>query len=173
MRWFGPKLEPGERMLARDPEAFVMWFMRICAVGMVAGLVGFALDGDVILAILMAGGIAALVLPDLRKQSRGLYQWHAALTDRRLIYRSDNDKGYVAVPLAELDLLQERDPEEILADQSEENQKMVKLLGKSRIRDDAGTSIGVQHDEQSFYFQTGKKKTGQIREIIETAKGEA
>lgn len=170
MGWFGPKLEPGERVISQDPEAFVVWFMRICAAAMIGAVVWFALDGGAIPALLWAGAAALLILPDTLKPSRGLYRRQAVLTDRRLIYRPSDGRGHVAVPLAEIEIIQERDPEEILADPSDEPRKIVKLLGRTRIRESKGNSIGVRHGEQCFFFEPGRGKAERLRELISRAK---
>lgn len=166
-------LEPGERVIAQDPEAFVVWFMRICAAGMVGAVILFAVEGQAIAAVVSAGIIATMILPDILKPSDGLYRWQAVITDRRLVYHRPGEEGHVSAPLAEIEIIQERDPEEILADRSESAKTLVKLTGKSRIRDGNDRGIGIQHGEQSFYFETGKSKTRRLRELITLAKGEA
>lgn len=166
-------LEPGERVIARDPEATVMWFTRLSVAVMIGAVVWFALDGDVILALLMAGGTALLILPDILKPSRGLYRWQAAITDRRLVYRSDNGAGYVTIPMTDIEILEPRDPEELFADPSEEARKIVKLLGKSRIRASMGDSIAVRHGARIFSFPVNKRGANRIRAAIEAARGEA
>ena len=163
-------LEPGERIIAQEPEAFVMSFMRVCALLMVGCIVWFVLDGHAMLALFWAGAAAILVLPDMLEPSRGLYRWQAAITDRRLIYRPESGAGHVAAPLAKIEIIPERDPEEILADPSEEGRKIVKLFGKARIRDGKGRSIGVRHGERYFYFGTGKQKGEALRDLIARAK---
>lgn len=170
MNWFGPELEPGERVIAQDPEASVMWFMRVCGAAIIGGFVWSLMNGGVISTLLMAGAIVLVLLPDMRKPSGGLYRWQAAITDRRLIYRPEGEAGLVAVTLAEIEIIQERDPEEILADPSEGGRKIVKLFGKARIRDGKGRSIGVQHGERCFYFETGKRKGEALRDLIARAK---
>lgn len=166
-------LEPGERVVAQDPEAFVMWFMRICGAGMVGAVILFAIEGQAIAALVLAGITATMILPDILKPSDSLYRWQAVITDRRLVYRGPGEESHVSAPLAEIEIIQERDPEEMLTDRSEGAGRLVKLIGKSRIRDGKGRSIGIQHGEQSFYFETGKSKTRRLRELITLAKGEA
>ncbi len=173
MGWFGPKLQPGERLMARDPEALVMWFVRVCAAVVAGAVVWTVLDGDAISALLAVCAFALIVLPGMLKPSGGLLRWQAAVTDRRLIYRTGDGIGYEAVPLSEIEILELRDPEEILADPGKEAGKLVRLLGERRIRRGADDSIGIQHGGQSFYFQTGQQKAERIRAAIAAAKGVA
>jgi hypothetical protein len=159
--------------MARDPAAFVMWLMRVCAAVVAVAVVWTVLDGDAISALLSAGVFAVLILPDMLKPSGGLYRWQAVITDRRLIYRTGDGTGYEDVPLSAIEILEPRDPEEILADPSEEARKMVKLLGERRIRDRADDSIGIQHGERRFCFETGKRKARRLRDAIAATKGTA
>lgn len=147
-----------------------MWFMRGCTVALAVSTLWVALTGYAITASVWAGFVAALVLPDLLKPTSGLYRWSSAITDRRLIYRAGDGSCHIAAPLAEFEIVEEREPEKILADTSEKARKIVALLGKPRIRDGKACSIGIRHGERYFPFETGILQNRRLRELITRAK---
>lgn len=88
MGWLDPKLEPGERLVWRYPDAFTgrEWVIAVGAVvaitaGMFAIMLSFTAPENTVFAMINATSTGILILSALLIH----HHWRVVLTDRRLV----------------------------------------------------------------------------------------
>ena len=160
-------LEPGERIVGRDPEAFVQWLMRIALAVFLLIAASFVADAVAEtdwfeVSLWLAAGL--FMLFQVWSPSGEKFRWQSAITNRRLIYRSDGDNGYESVPLTEIEIVEPRDRFESI---TPEGVRLAKLVGTKFLKD---RLIGLRHGEQVFGFDLSKRNVARIRDAITGAR---
>lgn len=170
MARLGKILEPGERLIARDPEAGVQWMMRIMGAILLVAVAwqlanGFAKDDWLWIVLTLAASL--IVMSFAWTPSGGeKFSWQAAITDRRLLYRSDWGGGYESVPLAEVEIAEPHEPFEPT---TPEEIKLAKLVARMPEQN----SVAVKHGERIFAFPVDERGATRFHEAMASAKAPA